>query len=461
MPFKKSFKKAIIWASSILFIVLIAIGYLLYTLKPTENHLNLIPNSTNGLLIINPYEIVNELKRKPSLISKLDITQFLTADGSYGIHPLSKIVIFQDSLYGSSVVGAVVSLIDQHDFVSFIFKNDVQPIVVNETEIFIENNFATALYKDAAIVLYSQNLNIDQQQFLDYFQKAIIGSESNNLTIPKSNDHFTLWNKKIDHPLVNFCSIKAHTTTINLTDSGFNFNSCVELKDTFAFNSLKLNPIELGSDEIGKLSFSLSKSKTTKLLSFSPFNLDSTKKYFKEKMWISAIGYRKNSVLFRDSIVLNENFSIPELAIGIEISDTVGIRNSLNYDSCCIQKQNYFEVSSTDFQKEKFYLYILEDQLLLSTKPVETANLALDFHTLSMKVDLEKAIKSYTVKKISQQFMVNSVKSFNPQKINFYSYEKTDNKLLIKGTINFGDENEHIFETLLPAFELLSNNLTL
>ena len=83
------------------------------------------------------------------------------------------------------------------------------------------------------------------------------------------------------------------------------------------------------------------------------------------------------------------------------------------------------------------------------------------FHTLSMKVDLEKAINSYTVKKISQQFMVNSVKSFNPQKINFYSYEKTDNKLLIKGTINFGDENEHIFETLLPAFELLSNNLTL
>ena len=170
---------------------------------------------------------------------------------------------------------------------------------------------------------------------------------------------------------------------------------------------------------------------------------------------------QKNSVLFRDSIVLNENFSIPELAIGIEISDTVGIRNSLNYDSCFIQKQNYFEVSSTDFQKEKFYLYILEDQLLLSTKPVETANLSLDFHTLSMKVDLEKAINSYTVKKISQQFMVNSVKSFNPQKINFYSYEKTDNKLLIKGTINLGDKNEHIFETLLPAFELLSNNLTL
>ena len=56
MPFKKSFKKVIIWASSILFIILVAIGYSLYTLKPTDNHFNLIPNSTNGLLIINPYE---------------------------------------------------------------------------------------------------------------------------------------------------------------------------------------------------------------------------------------------------------------------------------------------------------------------------------------------------------------------------------------------------------------------
>ena len=38
------------------------LGYFLYNQRPSDKHLNLIPYSANGILIINPYEIFKEIK---------------------------------------------------------------------------------------------------------------------------------------------------------------------------------------------------------------------------------------------------------------------------------------------------------------------------------------------------------------------------------------------------------------
>ncbi len=297
MHFSSFSKKVLVGTITLLFLGVLFLIYLFISSKPSEKHLNFIPATAQSVLIIDPFEIGEELKtqiqKNPSLILKFDLTQLFSENVSIGINPLAKIGIFQDSLEKKFIIGATVSLKDSEDFISYIFKNDIQPTRTNEFDVFIENNIATALLQDAGIVFYSQSPFLNKDLILDYIEKLVQDQKQDSTFFLNTNSQFTLWNKKINHPLANYFSLNSQTTNVNLSENGLDIKSTIELNDSSIFSLTNSTSIRLGKSELGKLSFSVSESKASGFLSYLPFKLDSIQKYLGQKMWISAIGFRK------------------------------------------------------------------------------------------------------------------------------------------------------------------------
>ena len=139
MHFSSFSKKVLVGTITLLFLGVLFLVYLFISSKPSEKHLNFIPATAQSVLIIDPFEIGEELKtqiqKNPSLILKFDLTQLFSENVSIGINPLAKIGIFQDSLEKKFIIGATVSLKDSEDFISYIFKNDIQPTRTNEFDL--------------------------------------------------------------------------------------------------------------------------------------------------------------------------------------------------------------------------------------------------------------------------------------------------------------------------------------
>ena len=464
MHFSSFSKKVLVGTITLLFLGVLFLIYLFISSKPSEKHLNFIPATAQSVLIIDPFEIGEELKtqiqKNPSLILKFDLTQLFSKNVSIGINPLAKIGIFQDYLEKKFIIGATVSLKDSEDFISYIFKNDIQPTRTNEFDVFIENNIATALLQDAGIVLYSQSPFLNKDLILDYIEKLVQDQKQDSTFFLNTNSQFTLWNKKINHPLANYFSLNSQTTNVNLSENGLDIKSTIELNDSSIFSLTNSTSICLGKSELGKLSFSVSESKASGFLSYLPFKLDSIQKYLGQKMWISAIGFRKKNVIYKDSTVLNENFSIPEFAIGIELTSAIEVKDLMPSNFTFNKTNDCYEITSKDFKNEIFYVYVHQNQLIITSLPVNIDELSLDFHTLSLRINLEKTIDSYLVRKIYQQLLLSSIKNFNPKNFEFYCEKVTNSELFINGSLHFNNENEHFLETFLNSLPLLTDQFS-
>ena len=119
-----------------------------------------------------------------------------------------------------------------------------------------------------------------------------------------------------------------------------------------------------------------------------------------------------------------------------------------------------YEITSKDFKNEIFYVYVHQNQLIITSLPVNIDELSLDFHTLSLGINLEKTIDSYVVKKIYQQFLLSSVKNFNPKNFELYCEKVTNSELFINGSLHFNNENEHFLETFLNSLPLLTDQFS-
>ena len=101
---------------------------------------------------------------------------------------------------------------------------------------FIENNIATALLQDAGIVFYSQSPFLNKDLILDYIEKLVQDQKQDSTFFLNTNSQFTLWNKKINHPLANYFSLNSQTTNVNLSENGLDIKSTIELNDSSIFS---------------------------------------------------------------------------------------------------------------------------------------------------------------------------------------------------------------------------------
>jgi len=117
MHFSSFSKKVLVGTITLLFLGVLFLIYLFISSKPSEKHLNFIPATAQSVLIIDPFEIGEELKtqiqKNPSLILKFDLTQLFSENVSIGINPLAKIGIFQDSLEKKFIIGGALFKISQ------------------------------------------------------------------------------------------------------------------------------------------------------------------------------------------------------------------------------------------------------------------------------------------------------------------------------------------------------------
>jgi hypothetical protein len=452
------------WTIFAIVFTLFLVGYF-FSAKPISNqHLKYIPSSANGVVIINTIELINEfknlIKEDPTFLLEFSGNKLLENGEHHGINPLTKVAAFKDNLNNHPIFGIVVSITDHKSFDNFFENAQKTEISVNNniTKIYLTKNehLVTLKINDMGMLIYSSSIRINIDSISEYLKKKVLLNQE-----IKYNEHenqMLIWNNfNSDSTFLNHL-FSEQTSKCNLTPNGLSFQTKLKLKDTAYLKLNTNNTAELGDVEIGKFSMSLA-NKNSVLFSYIPKELDCIKKHMTGKIWTSITGFNTKDLLYKDSVVINKNYSLPELAIGIEIDSIQELMTKIKIDSSFKNIGDQYEFSINSFLNEKFYLREVNNQIILSSAIIDPKGLSMNFNTLSLNLDFEKTLESYQAKKIYQTFIINSIKKIKPHSFEFNCIKQDQNSIYIDGYISLGMKDEHFIKTLFPMIELLSTTM--
>ena len=461
----KTIKKSLKWFSIILIIGVFYLLYLFFFSKVPDEHLKLLPVKAESWAVINSAEIFSDLKSMiasdPSLVLDLETNNLFSTDKSLGLHPMAPIGLFKDNFKNNAIYGAVLFLKDEEELINFLALKSTGSLSINQqpATFYLSENKKIALVnqKKSAVIIYTNSREIDSQ-FCEDFLSDKTASKEEFFDIKQQKAHFINENKiAIDSiPVLN--GLSAVSNNVELVTDGLKFKSTIALKDAAYFKQNNTDTIYLGNQEFAKISLSVSKDQCQPLLNYLPKEISLIKNHITGKIWASIIGFRKKDLFLNDSILLNENFSIPELAIGFEVNDITSLISNLEKDSSFINQGDYFELNSNNFKSDPIFLIAKDNQIIVCSRLVNAQELSLNFSTLSAKIDLEKSIANYPVKQLLQMMVVNSIKSYSLKSMTFSCIKKEGNLLYIEGDFKLGNEDENILRTILPALELVSGS---
>lgn len=452
------------WIIFTIVFTLFIIGYFFST-KPISNlHLKHIPSSADCVIIINSIEIINEfknlIKKDPTFLLEFSNNKLLKNGEQCGLNPLTKVGAFKDNLNNNSIWGVVVSITDHKAFDTFFNSSNKTQIKLNNntTNIYLneDKRIASLKINDAGILIYSSEAIINIDSISEYIKKNVLLNQE--MKYKENDNQIMIWNN-FNNDSTSFNQLfSEQTCEFNFTSKGINFQTEFKLKDTSCLKFSSYNSLELGNAEIGKFSMSLNK-KSSNLFSFIPKELESIKKHMTGRIWSSITGFSTKDLCYKDSTIINKNYSLPELAIGIEVDSIQELMAKIKIDSSFKKNGNQYEFNISSFLNESFYLRALDNQVILSSEIIDPKDLSMDFNTMAFKLNFEKALLDYKAKNIYQTFIIHSIRKIKPHSFQFKCTKKEHNSIYIDGYISLGEKDQHFIKTLIPMIELLSTTV--
>ena len=457
-------KKIVKTTISVIILILFVVGYF-FSSKPIDNeHLKYIPCSAKNVMVINSIKLATEfknfIKKNPKYLLEFKTNNNnLIKVGDYGINPINNIAVFQDNFNGNSLLGMVVSIADHKAFDALFNKKSNTVVSFNKlkTTITLSNdeNLASLKLGNTGIIFYSSSARINIDTLSKYVLKNILPNQK--IKYDDNDNQILICSNLANENTFISQFFTAQTSKINISPSGINFKTNFTLKDSLSFNNYSANPMELSENEIGRISFSLNKENSTIKSSF-PKELDVIKNHITGRFWSSLIGFNKKDLIHKDSSIINKNYSFPELALGIEVDSIQILMQKIKSDSLFIKNNEHYEFSLSTILNKKFYITQIENQIILSTKIIDTDEFSLEFHTMGLKFDFEKGLNEYVTKKLFQTFMINSIKKTKPHYLEINYSKKVNDSFFVEGSVSIGEKNQHFIKTLMPIVELLATN---
>ena len=457
---QKNIIKSILWT---LFVALLLLGYIFSGIDAKKYHLKLIPSNSNGIIIIDVKEIIQEyytlFKKDPSELLKLTTDQEINSIQNPGFNPLSKIVIYTEVYNDNILLGLIIPDAEHgHFFKTFNLKNETTLIDNTRNKhicVYQQNNAFAFIQKNVGffIKVIHQKKPLDSAFANSYYNYLL--ADQKNRTVRKNNaldniknskDHLAIWSNSSGFRILSLNKLfAAISTSINFEKGKLALKIDADLFDNHSFTETNNEITKLKEFELAKLSANVNQQLIESLVNeYMPLSIKSCLNEWSGEFYLSILGFRNKDVLYNDSTNISKEFNIPDIAMAFKLNNIDQLKRSILEDSTIHPIENGCYFWLKNFINEKCYLYFNDDHLLFSSTPLKNEKLSITFNTFHLNVDLERLIENYPPKDFLQKTIVSLIQQKAQFKeLNIKYKGRTENTIQLDGDFYLGEEEQH------------------
>lgn len=492
-------KNILRWSFWPIFILLLIVGYFIFTKKPDNSHLELIPKDVSAVVIVDSKKILNDyyqlLRYNPNEIDKVlpdGEGEFELPTELPGISPLNKVALYvyqdmetKDEQYFKSMI---VSVDDKIAFLKTTNALKEKPTKKEHGNInvfhFKKDNKSLILSDNVGIVIeplnpsFEMDIEIGQRHYeMVYGKDASRLNEASNsfADVLTTDKQMNIWVSSGEGVLQGMGGdqmginklFNSQSIWINLEQKGIETHALMYLNDKSLLVETETGEAELGEHELLKTSMSVNPEKFDEYFhNLLPADQTHITDSWTGKLCASIIGFRKKPVYqvittyefdeetfetyaVIDTVELSKRVNLPNFITSIEVEKPNEVLELIKNDSSIIQENGFWKLTVPNLLDEYIYLKVEESNLIVSSIPYKFEYNP-TYKTFAFSMNIQRLITDYPPKDMLQAIVIPSLHKFEFKSFEMHHDGITDEYLILHGQLKMGEENVHTLLQIIP-----------